>query len=150
MSWCWLTVIGLSMTPALIAGKSAALLAGIACELPTWALLSVVAFSSYLGGLLVVWMAGKSAEIARFRRLLSRLHSERAVSWCQKYGPWGGLTLGVAAVGPLPILIALRWMKVEARAIYLPLAVSAVLFTGIYYAIVAFGYHQASQMQGMF
>ena len=150
MVWKWLTVVALSLTPALIAGKSAALAAGIGFELPRVALLIVVSVSSYVGMLGLCWLAEKSARFPRVHRRLTKFHTEKAVTWCERWGPWGGLTIGVAFVGPIPILIALKWMKVRTRRLMLPLAVSSVLFTVIYDFIVRAGFAQTSSLEQLY
>lgn len=141
----WATVVALSMTPALLAGQSAACAAGIGFGFDWRALLPVIAASGFAQGLLVMWLADQGARLPRVARLIQRLHKPRAVDFAQKWGPWGGLTLGVAVVGQEPILIALRWLGVETRRIWLPLAISNALFAALYYLIVAFGWDQASR-----
>lgn len=150
VAWRWLTVIGLAMTPALIAGRSAAITAGIAFEFPAVALVPVVSVSSFIGGLLTLRLADLSERVAWLERFLKRFHKPRAVAWCQKWGPWGGLTLGVAVLGPIPILLALKWMTVEDRKLLPPLAVSSVLFTFIWYYLIDFGFDQAGEFEQMY
>ena len=133
------------MTPALILGQSAACAAGIAFGWSPWVLLPVVAVSGFVEGLIVIKLADLSARTPRLRRWLERWHKPSAVEWCRRWGPWGGLTLGVAFVGIEPILVALKWMDVDTKKLVLPLAVSSVLFTGLYYAIVASGWAQADR-----
>lgn len=145
MLWQWLTVIALSMTPALIAGQSAACAAGMAFGWSPWRLLPVVATASFVEGLIVIKLAELSVRVPWLRRHLARWHKPSAVAWCQRWGPWGGLMLGVAVVGIEPILIALKWMDVDSKKLVLPLAISSVLFTVLYYVIVAFGWAQASR-----
>jgi len=140
--WKWLTVVALSMTPALVAGPSAAILAAIGFGFSPWAYLPVVMVSSFCGGLLVMRLSDWSARIPLLERWLARARKPKAVRWCERWGPWGGLTIGAAAIGPLPILIALKWMGVEDRRIVAPLAVSSALFTLIYQWLVAVGVDQ--------
>jgi hypothetical protein len=45
-------------------------------------------------------------------------------------------------VGQEPILVALRWLGVEMRRIWLPLAISNAVFAILYYAIVWIGLDQ--------
>lgn len=51
-----------------------------------------------------------------------------------------------ALVGQEPILVALRWLGVDMRRIWLPLAVSNAAFAVIYYAVVLFGIDQAANL----
>jgi hypothetical protein len=61
-----------------------------------------------------------------------------------RWGVWGGLTIGCAAVGQEPILVALRWLGIDMRQVALPLAVSNAIFAVIYYAIVSVGLDQVA------
>jgi hypothetical protein len=107
--------------------------------------LPVVATASFVEGLIVIKLAELSVRVPWLRRHLARWHKPSAVAWCQRWGPWGGLMLGVAVVGIEPILIALKWMDVDSKKLVLPLAISSVVFTVLYYVIVAFGWAQASR-----
>ncbi|HTJ81341.1 MAG TPA: hypothetical protein VL400_06440 [Polyangiaceae bacterium] len=149
MFWKWVTVIGLSMTPALILGQSAACAAGIGFGMNRWLLMLVVSVSSFTEGMIVTWLAGLSAKIPWLKRILARFHKPSAIAWCEKWGPWGGLFLGVAVVGIEPILVSLKWMSVDTKKIVLPLAASSVVFTVVYYYLVAFGYEQAGNADGV-
>jgi hypothetical protein len=51
-----------------------------------------------------------------------------------------------ALVGQEPILVALRWLGVDMRRIWLPLAISNALFAVLYYAIVWFGLDQVAKL----
>jgi hypothetical protein len=148
--WRWLTVIGLAMTPALIAGQSAGIAAGIGFGFSAPAIIVVVSSSSFACGLLLTWLAEKSSHVPWLKRWLMRFHRPSAVAWCEKWGPWGGLLLGAAVVGPEPILIALKWMTLSTRKIIAPLAVSSVLFTLIYYVIVDYGFDQAGELEQLY
>ena len=64
----------------------------------------------------------------------------------QQVGVWGGLTIGCAVVGQEPILVALRWLGVDIRQIWLPLAVSNAVFAVLYYVIVWFGLGQVAKL----
>ena len=138
----WAVIVGLSMTPALVAGQSAACAAGIAWHLDTWILLPVIAVSSFGEGVLVAFLGGGTAKIGFISRLTERLRTPRALSLVERWGSWGGLLLGVAVVGQEPILVALRWLGVEMRKIWAPLAISNALFTVIYYEIIKLGWDQ--------
>ncbi len=137
--WTWASIIGLSMTPNLVLGPSAAVSVGIVAHYSPWILLPVIAAASYFEGLVVAWVAGESTRIGFIGRWVARLRTPRGVVLANKWGVWGGLTLGCALVGQEPILVALRWLGVDMRRIWLPLAVSNALFAVLYYAIVAFG-----------
>jgi hypothetical protein len=133
--WTWASIVGLSMTPNLVLGPSAAVGIGIAAHYIPWVLLPVVAVSGYVEGLVVAWLAGESTRIGFIGRWVARLHTPRAAAFANRWGVWGGLTLGCAVVGQEPILVALRWLGVDMRRIWLPLAVSNAAFAVIYYAI---------------
>jgi len=49
-------------------------------------------------------------------------------------------------VGQEPILVALRWLGVDMRRIWLPLAVSNAVFAVLYYAIVWVGLDQVANV----
>jgi len=139
MFWRWLTVIGLAMTPNLILGQPAAIAAGLRFEMNRWVVVIVVAIASFVEGLIVMRVAGAGLRLPRLHRWLGRYRTPRALAWCDKWGPWGGLMLGAAVVGTEPIIIALKTMSVEDRRIVAPLAVSSAVYSGIYYAVVVFG-----------
>ena len=143
----WLTVIGLSMTPALLGGPSAGVAAGIAFDLSPVPLYLVVAVANFLAGLCVLALASLAVRWAWLDQRLERLRNPKAVAWLDKWGPWGGLMLGSATIGPFPVLIALRWMTIRPRRMLLPLAVSTFVYTAIYYAIVHFGIDQMLRLE---
>jgi len=144
--WTWASIVGLSMTPNLVLGPSAAVGVGIAAHFSPWALLPVVAAAGFIEGLVVAWLAGQSTRIGFIDRWVARLRTPRSVAFANKWGVWGGLTLGCAVVGQEPILVALRWLGVDMRRIWLPLAVSNAVFAVLYYAIVWFGLHQVAKL----
>jgi hypothetical protein len=144
--WTWLSIIGLSMTPNLILGPSAAIGVGIAAHIDPWLLLPVVAVAGYVEGLAVAWLADESTHIGFINRWVVRMRTPRSVALADKYGVWGGLSLGCALVGQEPILVALRWLGVEMRHLWLPLALSNAVFALIYYAVVWFGLNQAANL----
>jgi hypothetical protein len=146
MLWKWATVVGLSMTPALIAGQSAAAAAGIAFGFDPVALVIVIAVSGYVEGLALGWIAGQPDKIGRVHRWLAKMRTPRAVRFADRWGPWGGLLLGGVMVGQEPVLVALRALDVKMRRIALPLAVANLIFAVLYYAIVKFGWDQAMSM----
>jgi membrane protein YqaA with SNARE-associated domain len=137
--WKWLTVVALAMTPALVLGQSAAATAGLAWHLDPRILVPVIALAGFVEGMLVAWLGGGTTRIGFVRRWCERMRKPKAVRLANTWGPWGGLTLGVAVVGQEPILLALRWLGVDLRRLVLPVAVSNVLFAAIYYAVVRFG-----------
>ncbi len=134
------------MTPNLVLGPSIAVGVGIKAQCSPWVLLPVVASASYLEGLIVAWLAGRSTQIAFVGRWIAWLRSPRALAFANKWGVWGGLTLGCALVGQEPILVALRWLGVDLRRIWLPLAVSDAVFAVVYYAMVWFGLDRMSSV----
>jgi hypothetical protein len=140
--WTWLSIIALSATPNLILGPSIAVGVGIEANFSPWALLPVVATAGYLEGLVVAWLAGQTTRIGFIDRWFARMRKPWVVAFANNWGVWGGLTLGNAAVGQEPILVALRWLGVEMRRIWLPLAICNAVFAIIYYAIVSFGLDQ--------
>lgn len=141
----WVTVIGLSMTPALIAGQSAALAVGIGFGFPPFILNLTVVISSFIGGLLTILLADLSANLPLLKKWLKKFQTEKVTKWCQKWGIWWGLIVGVAFIGPIPILLTLRWMGVERKKLLIPLAMSSVLYTLLYYALISFGFEQWEQ-----
>jgi hypothetical protein len=142
--WTWLSIVGLSMTPNLVQGPSVAVGVGIVAHFSPWILLPVVATASYFEGLVVAWLAGQSTHIGFIDRWVTRMRTPRAVAFANKWGVWGGLTLGCALVGQEPILVALRWLGVDMRRIWLPLALSNAVFAVIYYAVVSVGLDQVA------
>jgi hypothetical protein len=144
--WTWASIVGLSMTPNLVLGPSAAVGVGIAAHYSPWVLLPVVSVAGYFEGLVVAWLAGESMRIGFIGRFVTRLRTPRAVAFANRWGVWGGLTLGCAVVGDEPILVALRWLGVEMRRIWLPLAVSNAVFAVIYYAIMWGGLRQVANL----
>jgi hypothetical protein len=144
--WTWASIVGLSMTPNLVLGPSAAVGVGIAAHYSPWVLLPVVAAASYFEGLVLAWLAGQSTQIGFIGRWVSRLRTPRGMAFANRWGVWGGLTLGCAVVGQEPILVALRWLGVDMRRIWLPLAVSNAVFAVLYYAIIWVGLDQVANL----
>ena len=144
--WTWASIVALSMTPNLILGPSAAVGVGIQAHIDPTLLLPVVAAAGYLEGLALAWLAGKSTNIGFIHRCIERMRTPRSVAFANQCGIWGGLTVGCAAVGQEPILVALRWLGIEMRRIWLPLAFSNAIFAVIYYAVVQFGFDQIAQL----
>ncbi|HSO32337.1 MAG TPA: hypothetical protein VLT33_07475 [Labilithrix sp.] len=139
MLWKWLTVVALAMTPALVLGQSAAAAAGIGWHLDPRVLVPVMAIAGFAEGMLVAWLGGTTTRVAFLRRWCERVRTPKAVTIANRWGTWAGMTLGVAALGQEPILLALRWLGVDLRKLLLPVAVSNLLFAAIYYAVVRFG-----------
>ena len=142
--WTWLSIIGLSMTPNLILGPSAAVGVGIAAHYDPSVLLPVVAVAGYIEGLVVAWLAGESTQIGFIHRWIARMRTPRSTALADKWGVWGGLTICCAVVGQEPILVALRWLGVDMRRIWLPLAFSNAVFAVIFYAVVLLGFDQVA------
>lgn len=135
----WGTVVGLSMTPALVLGQSAAAAAGIAWGLDPLLLVLVMAVSGFVEGVFVAWLGGTTTRIGFVSRWCERMRRPRAVAFANAWGPWGGMTLGVAVLGQEPILLALRWLGLDLRRLLLPIAASNALFATIYYWVVRLG-----------
>jgi len=148
--WKWLTVIGLSMTPALLLGQSAAAAAGIGFGLDPRIMIPVMAVSGFIEGLLVAWLGGKTVDlrIGLLQRFLSWMRKPRAVEIAQRFGPWGGMTLGVAIVGQEPVLLALRWLGLDMKKLVLPTAVSNAIFAVAYYWVVKLGFLSVDKVLG--
>ena len=130
------------MTPNLVLGPSAAVGVGIVAHFNPWVLLPVVAVAGYFEGLVVAWLAGSVSSTGGSRGCARR------GAWCWPTSGESGaaFTLGCAVVGQEPILVALRWLGVDMRRIWLPLAVSNVVFAVLYYAIVWFGLDQVAKL----
>jgi hypothetical protein len=144
--WTWASIVGLSMTPNLVLGPSAAVAVGIAAHYDPWVLLPVIAVAGYLEGLVVAWLAGESTHIGFINRWVARMRTPKSVAIANKWGIWGGLSLGCALVGQEPILVALRWLGIDMRRLWLPLAISNAVFAVLYYAVVWFGFDQAAHL----
>jgi hypothetical protein len=140
--WTWASIVGLSMTPNLILGPSVAVGVGIAAHYDPWVFVPVVAAAGYFEGLIVAWLAGESTQIGFIDRWVTRMRTPKSVDLADRWGVWGGLTIGCAAVGQEPILVALRWLDVNMRHIWLPLAFSNAVFAVIYYVVVSVGLNQ--------
>ena len=136
----WLTVIALAATPALVLGQSAAAAAGIGFGLDPWIMVPVIALSGFVEGMLLAYLAGISTRIKFVHRWCEKLQKPKAVALANRWGPWGGMFIGVAAVGQEPIIIALRWLGIETRKMWLPTFASNVVFAVLYYWIVRLGW----------
>ena len=144
--WIWASIVGLSATPNLVLGPSVAVGVGITAHFSPWVLLPVVAAAGYIEGLVVAWIAGESTRIGVISRWVARMRTPRSTALADKWGVWGGLSLGCALVGQEPILVALRWLGVGMRRIWLPLAVSNAAFALIYYLVVMVGLDQVAHL----
>jgi len=132
------------MTPNLILGPSVAVGVGIAAHYDPMVFVPVVAVAGYFEGLIVAWLAGQSTRIGFIDRWLARRRTPKSIDLANRWGVWGGLTLGCAAVGQEPILVALRWLGVDIRRIWFPLAASNAIFAIIYYSVVSVGLDQVA------
>lgn len=142
----WATVVGLSMTPALIAGQSLACASAIGFGLDPWKFVPVVAAAGFVEGIIVAWLGGQTRRVGFLERRLEKMRTPKAVAFAEKWGIWGGLTLGVAALGQEPILVALRSLGIEMKRLVLPVAVSNALFAVIYYGVVRLGLDQLMKL----
>jgi hypothetical protein len=145
--WKWATVVGLSMTPALVLGQSAAATAGIAWGLEPRILIPVMAFSGFVEGVIIAWLGGTSTKIGTVQRFCDRLRKPKAVLFAQRWGRWGGMTLGVAVLGQEPILLALRFLGIDLKKLVLPIAVSNIVFAFVYYGVVKLGLNQIESLK---
>ena len=134
------------MTPALVAGQSAACAAGIGWDIDPFRLLPVIMVSGFIEGMIVAWLAGATSKLAFIERRFEKLRTPKAIAFTQRWGTWGGLILGVAVLGQEPILVALRFLGVDVRKLWFPLLVSNALFAGIYYAVVKTGWDQLGNL----
>lgn len=144
--WTWASIIGLSMTPNLLLGSSVAVAVGYKAQIAPELLIPVVAIASFIEGLIVAWLAGQSTSFGVVHRWVYRMRTPRSTALAERWGIWGGLTLGCALVGQEPILVALRWLGVDMRRLWWPLAISNIAFTLLYYEMVVFGLDQAAQL----
>ncbi|HEY8102603.1 MAG TPA: hypothetical protein VIF82_17830 [Burkholderiaceae bacterium] len=144
--WTWASIVALSATPNLVLGPSVAVGVGIKANYSPWVLLPVVAVASYFEGLVLAYLAGQSLRIDFVNRWIVRFRTPRAVALASRWGVWGGLSLGCAVVGQEPIIVALRWLGVDMRRIWLPLAVSNAVFAVLYYMIVWVGLDQIANL----
>lgn len=142
--WTWASIVGLSATPNLVLGPSVAVGVGIKAHISPWILLPVVAAVGWGEGLIIAWLAGQSTRLGLIQRWVARMRTPRSEALARRWGVWGGLSLGCAALGQEPILVALRWLGVDLRHIALPLALSNVAFALIYYALIRAGLQQLS------
>ena len=134
------------MTPNLILGPSVAVGVGFEAHYSPWVLLPVVASANYCEGLVIAWLADQSTRIGFVGRWVARMRTPKSVAFAKRWGVWGGLTLGRAVVGQEPILVALRWLGVDMRRIWLPLAISSLIFTALFYVIVWTGLEQIANL----
>jgi hypothetical protein len=95
--------------------------------------------------MIVAWLGGASTRIGFIHRWCEKMRRPRVVAFVARWGPWGGMMLGVAALGQEPILIALRWLGIDLRRLVLPTAVSNAVFAVIYFLIVKFGLDSGSR-----
>ena len=138
--WKWLTVIGLAATPALIFGQTTAWAAGFGFHLSPWPLAIAIALAGFVEGLVILVLATYAERLPRVHRWLKKLHWPRFDAWFERWGMWTGLALGPAVAGQEPVIIALVWLGASPRRLVLPLLLSNVLYTAIYYAVVKFGW----------
>lgn len=144
--WTWASIVGLSMTPNLILGPSVAVGVGFEAHYNPWILLPVVAIANFIEGIIFAWFVGQSTRIGFIERWVKRFRTPKNMAFAERWGVWGGFTLGRAMVGQEPILAGLKLLGVDIRRILLPLAISCVIFAVIYYAIVWFGLSQIANL----
>jgi len=133
------------MTPALIAGPAAAFGAGIGFKLDPWAMVPVVAVSGFVEGLIVGWLGGQTRRIGFIDRFMERWRKPTAMKLAAKWGVWGGMTLGAAALGQEPILVALRALGIDMKRLILPTAVGNTMLAVLYYVVVRFGIFELAE-----
>lgn len=144
-AWTWVSIVLLSMTPNLVLGPSAAIAVGIESHIPMAWLLPVVSFAGFVEGMAVAWLAGRSTNIGIVHRWIERMRSPRSLAFASRWGIWGGMTIGNAIAGQEPVLVALRWLDVSLRRLWLPVAFGNVLFSFIYYYTVQMGLEKLGQ-----
>ena len=140
LDWLWICLM--SMSPNLILGQQMAAFFGIRWGLDVRILLPVMIAFGYLSGFFWIWAGGKSQKF-RFgwwQRFIHWLRKPRAIAFAQKWGLWGGMTLGNAMVGQEPIILALRWLDVPAKKIWFPMAIANVISSVLYYYLTKLGY----------
>ncbi len=142
LAWKWALVAALSATPALLAGQTAAIAVGIHYQLPIGGVLVVSMVFGFLEGLGVVKLALWGETRPRIAQWLERRRTPRSIRFANKWGTWGGLLLGGAAVGQEPMIFALIWLKVPPQKLTLPLLTANVIYTFIYWSIVKTGMAQ--------
>lgn len=139
MVWQWAVIIALSMTPNLILGQSIAAVLGIRWGLNPVALIAVMTVFGYLEGVGVAYLSERFTRIGFIARWVQRTRTPKAMRFAARWGPWGGMTLGVALVGQEPVLLALRWLGVEMRRLWIPLLAGNLLSSIGYYALLQAG-----------
>jgi membrane protein YqaA with SNARE-associated domain len=137
--WKWLAIIGMSMTPNLIIGNSIASYFVIRWHFDPWIAVPVMAVAGYVEGGIVGWLGGRSTNIGFVHRWIERMRKPKVLAFADKWGPWGGMTLGLALVGQEPILVALRWLGIEMKRIWLPMAVGNAISAILYYWLIKAG-----------
>ncbi len=140
MVWKWALIIALSMTPNLILGQSIAALLGIRWGLNPWILIPVMTVFGYIEGVGVAYLSERFTRIGFVARWVQRTRTPRAVRFADRWGPWGGMTLGVALVGQEPVLLALRWLGVAMHRLWVPLFVANLMSAIGYYALLKAGW----------
>ncbi|MGH7281119.1 MAG: hypothetical protein ACRELY_06315 [Polyangiaceae bacterium] len=145
--WKWAAVVGLSMTPALILGQSAAAAEGIAAGFDPRILVPVIAAGGFVEGMIIAWLGGTSERIGAVHRFCERMRRPKAVSFARKWGRWGAMIIGVAIFGQEPILLALRLLGVEQKKLVAPTALSNALFAVVYYFIVKVGFDNVAALK---
>lgn len=140
MVWQWAVIIGLSMTPNLVLGQSIAAVLGLRWGLNPYALIAVMAVFGSLEGVGVAYLSERFTRLRWVARWVERTRKPKVVAFAQKWGPWGGMTLGVALVGQEPVILALRWLGVEMRKLWIPIAAGNLLAALSFYAVVAAGW----------
>ena len=77
--WKWATIVGLSMTPNLFLGSSAACVAAIGWGFDPWVFVPVITLAAFVEGMVLVWLSILARRIKRLEKVLMRWHKPRAV-----------------------------------------------------------------------
>jgi hypothetical protein len=138
--WRWLAIAGMSMTPNLAWGQQMAAFFGIRWGVDVRILLPVMIVFGYVSGFFWLWIGGKDPRLAFMRRFIAWMRKPKAVAFAEKWGTWGGMTLGSIMVGQEPIILALRWLGVESKKIWIPMILANVISSVGFYYLTKLGY----------
>jgi hypothetical protein len=140
MWWKWALIALASMTPNLVFGQQMAAVMGYAWGFHAIAVIAVSTVFGYISGFFWIWLGGKDFDIGWLIRFRNWMRKPRAVEFARKWGLWGGMTLGVAMVGQEPIILALRYLGVEGRKIWVPMILANIISCILYYYFIKLGW----------
>lgn len=148
-AWKWLLVAALCSTPALVGGQSVGIAVGLHYELPLAPILVVSVVFGYLEGLAFMKLALWGETRPRVARWLEKWRTERTMRIAEKYGRWLGFLFGPAIGGQEPMIFALIWLRVPPRKLLLPLLMTNVVYTGVYFWIGKAGLAQFDTLRAL-